>query len=109
MTASTAIVTLLVVSSVSYVCQNQVAQSELDRVRVGYEEERRRREAELRERHQVVQLRKQIKDQADRCGEPQTFARRDHKNIRRRTRSQTLAGRDGCFRRLTKSEPESGC
>ncbi|CAM9419861.1 unnamed protein product [Scytosiphon promiscuus] len=44
----------------------EVAQSELDRLRVGYEEERRRREGELRERHQVVQLRKQIKVQADR-------------------------------------------
>lgn len=45
---------------------HKVAQSELDRLRVGYEEERRRRESELRERHQVVQLRKQIKVQADR-------------------------------------------
>ncbi|CAM9580801.1 unnamed protein product [Pylaiella littoralis] len=44
----------------------EVAQSELDRLRTGYEEERRRREAELRERHQLVQLRKQIKVQADR-------------------------------------------
>ncbi|CAM9878157.1 unnamed protein product, partial [Ectocarpus sp. 12 AP-2014] len=44
----------------------EVAQSELDRLRTEYEEERRRRESELRERHQVVQLRKQIKLQADR-------------------------------------------
>lgn len=44
----------------------QVAQSELDRHRSVYEEERKRRESELRERHQVVQLRKQIKLQADR-------------------------------------------
>ncbi|CBJ33287.1 conserved unknown protein [Ectocarpus siliculosus] len=44
----------------------EVAQSELDRLRTDYEEERRRRESELRERHQVVQLRKQIKLQADR-------------------------------------------
>eukprot|EP00903_Cladosiphon_okamuranus_P015035 g13911.t1 len=44
----------------------EVAQSELERLRSVYEEERRRRESELRERHQVVQLRKQIKLQADR-------------------------------------------
>lgn len=37
----------------------QVAQSELEHVRGGYEEERKRRESELRERHQAVQLRKQ--------------------------------------------------
>ena len=37
----------------------EVAQSELEHVRGGYEEERRRRELELRERHQMVQLRKQ--------------------------------------------------
>ena len=37
----------------------EVAQSELDHVRGGYEEERRRRDSELRERHQMVQLRKQ--------------------------------------------------
>lgn len=43
-----------------------MAQSELERIRSGYEEERKRREGELRERHQVVQLRKQIKLQADR-------------------------------------------
>lgn len=44
-----------------------MAQAELERLRSGYEEERRKRESELRERHQVVQLRKQIKLQADRC------------------------------------------
>lgn len=44
----------------------QVAQSELDRLRSSYEEERRKREAELRERHQLVQLRRQLKEQADR-------------------------------------------
>ncbi|CAM9557670.1 unnamed protein product [Ascophyllum nodosum] len=44
----------------------EVAQTELDRVRRAYNEERRRREAELREKHQIVQLRKQLKDQADR-------------------------------------------
>ena len=37
----------------------EVAQSELEHVRGGYEEERRRRDMELRERHQMVQLRKQ--------------------------------------------------
>jgi hypothetical protein len=37
----------------------EVAQSELEHVRGGYEEERRRRDTELRERHQMVQLRKQ--------------------------------------------------
>jgi alpha-ketoglutarate-dependent taurine dioxygenase len=31
-------------------------------VRSGYEEERKRREKELRERHQVVQLRRQMLD-----------------------------------------------
>ena len=36
------------------------ALGELDRVRAGYEEERRRRERDLRERHQVVQLRRQM-------------------------------------------------
>ncbi|CAM9343540.1 unnamed protein product, partial [Sphacelaria rigidula] len=44
----------------------EVAQSELDRVRGNYEEERRRRETELRERHQVVQLRRQMKEQSER-------------------------------------------
>lgn len=48
------------------ITSSQVAQSELDRLRSGYEEERKRREGDLRERHQVVQLRKQIKVQADR-------------------------------------------
>ena len=38
----------------------ETALGELDRVRAGYEEERRRRERELRERHQVVQLRRQM-------------------------------------------------
>lgn len=36
------------------------ALGELERVRTGYEEERKRREKELRERHQVVQLRRQM-------------------------------------------------
>lgn len=36
------------------------ALGELDRVRAGYEEERQRREKELRERHQVVQIRRQM-------------------------------------------------
>ena len=36
------------------------ALGELDRVRAGYEEERKRRERDLRERHQVVQLRRQM-------------------------------------------------
>jgi len=38
----------------------EAALGELDRVRAGYEEERKRRERELRERHQVVQLRRQM-------------------------------------------------
>lgn len=38
----------------------EIALNELDRVRSGYEEERARREKELRERHQVVQLRRQM-------------------------------------------------
>ena len=38
----------------------ETALGELDRVRSGYEEERRRRERDLRERHQVVQLRRQM-------------------------------------------------
>ncbi len=38
----------------------ETALGELDRVRAGYEEERRRRELDLRERHQVVQLRRQM-------------------------------------------------
>jgi hypothetical protein len=38
----------------------EFALNELDRVRAGYEEERRRRERDLRERHQVVQLRRQM-------------------------------------------------
>jgi hypothetical protein len=37
-----------------------VAHSELDRVRAGYEVERMRRDKELRERHQVVQLRRHM-------------------------------------------------
>jgi hypothetical protein len=36
----------------------EVASIELDRVRAGYEEERKRREKDLRDRHQVVQLRR---------------------------------------------------
>ncbi|CAM9386434.1 unnamed protein product [Chrysoparadoxa australica] len=39
-----------------------MAHGELDKVRAGYEEERRRREIELRERRQVVQLRHQMRD-----------------------------------------------
>lgn len=46
--------------------RHQVAQTELDRIRGSYEEERKRRESELRERHQVVQLRKQMKAHEDR-------------------------------------------
>ncbi len=38
----------------------ETALNELERVRAGYEEERKRREKDLRERHQVVQLRKQM-------------------------------------------------
>jgi len=38
----------------------ETALGELDRVRAGYEEERKRRERDLRERHQVVQLRRQM-------------------------------------------------
>jgi hypothetical protein len=39
-----------------------VAKAELDRVRTGYEDERRRRETELRERHQELALRRQTSD-----------------------------------------------
>jgi coiled-coil domain-containing protein 151 len=38
----------------------ETALGELERVRSGYEEERKRREKELRERHQMVQLRRQM-------------------------------------------------
>lgn len=38
----------------------EIALNELDRVRAGYDEERSRRDKELRERHQVVQLRRQM-------------------------------------------------
>ena len=38
----------------------EVALNELDRVRVGYQEERRLREKELRESHQMVQVRRQM-------------------------------------------------
>lgn len=44
----------------------EIAQIELDRVRSGYEEERHRRENELRERHQLVQMRKQMAERAER-------------------------------------------
>ncbi|KAG5182606.1 hypothetical protein JKP88DRAFT_318591 [Tribonema minus] len=44
----------------------EVAVAELERVRAGYEEERRRRDAELRERQQVATLRRQMRDRADR-------------------------------------------
>ena len=40
----------------------ELAFSELERVRRGYDEERRRREKELQERHQMLQLRKQTID-----------------------------------------------
>ena len=40
----------------------ETALGEKDRVLAGYEDERKRREKELRERHQVVQLRKQMLD-----------------------------------------------
>lgn len=40
----------------------EVAQQELDRVRGGYEEERKRRDQEVKERLQVVQLRKQMQE-----------------------------------------------
>lgn len=38
----------------------ETALGELERVRMGYEEERKRRDKDLRERHQVVQLRRQM-------------------------------------------------
>lgn len=38
----------------------EIALNELERVRAGYEEERKRRERDLRERHQVIQMRKQM-------------------------------------------------
>jgi hypothetical protein len=44
----------------------EVSQQELQRVKGAYEEERGRRETELRERHQVVQLRKNMFDRATR-------------------------------------------
>ena len=40
----------------------EVAQQELERVRGGYEEERKRREKESRERHQELALRRQMQD-----------------------------------------------
>lgn len=40
----------------------ETALGELERVRTGYEEERKRRDKDLRERHQVVQLRRQMLD-----------------------------------------------
>ena len=42
----------------------EVALGELDRVRTGYEEERKRREREIRERNQVVLLRRQMIERA---------------------------------------------
>lgn len=42
----------------------ELAQSELDRVNAGYEEEQKKRERELRDRNQVVQLRRQMLDRA---------------------------------------------
>lgn len=42
----------------------ELAQGELDRVNTGYDEERKKRERELRDRNQVVQLRRQMLDRA---------------------------------------------
>eukprot|EP00607_Mallomonas_marina_P001424 CAMPEP_0182423086 /NCGR_PEP_ID=MMETSP1167-20130531/9001_1 /TAXON_ID=2988 /ORGANISM="Mallomonas Sp, Strain CCMP3275" /LENGTH=555 /DNA_ID=CAMNT_0024601747 /DNA_START=73 /DNA_END=1740 /DNA_ORIENTATION=- len=42
----------------------ELAQTELDRVSAGFEEERKKRERELRERNQMVQLRRQMLDRA---------------------------------------------
>ena len=53
----------------------EIAQSELDQVRAGYEEERERRETELRERHQLMQMRKQNVERAER-------RRKDREKIR---------------------------
>ncbi|GMH46336.1 hypothetical protein TrRE_jg2600, partial [Triparma retinervis] len=44
----------------------EIAQLELDRVRGGYEEEKVRRESELRERHQLVQMKRQNKERRER-------------------------------------------
>ena len=44
----------------------EVSGQELGRVKRAYEEERARREAEIRERHQVVQMRKNVADRASR-------------------------------------------
>ncbi|GMI44398.1 hypothetical protein TrCOL_g1313 [Triparma columacea] len=44
----------------------EISQLELDRVRGGYEEEKVRRESELRERHQLVQMKRQNKERRDR-------------------------------------------
>lgn len=44
----------------------KVAQAELDHVRRVYEGERGRRETEFREKHQVVQIRRHMKEQAER-------------------------------------------
>ena len=43
----------------------EIAQLELDRVRGGYEEEKARRESELRERHQLVQMKRQMKERRE--------------------------------------------
>jgi len=43
----------------------EISQMELDRVRGGYEEERVRRDNELRERHQLFQMRKQMSERAE--------------------------------------------
>ena len=40
----------------------ETALGELERVRAGYDEERKKREKELREKHQMVQLRRQMLD-----------------------------------------------
>lgn len=55
--------------------RHQVAVTELERVRAGYEEERLRREAELRDRHQVATLRRQMRDRADRRSKTEVSGR----------------------------------
>ena len=63
-----------------------MAQSESDRIRASYEEERRKREGELRERHQIVQLRKQLKAQSDR------WPRDSSINLRRLSNAEPVPG-----------------
>jgi hypothetical protein len=43
----------------------QVAAAELEKARAGYEEERKRRDNEIRERHQVTLLRRQMKERTE--------------------------------------------